>query len=308
MKKLHIDSILTDIEPLPWTLINSHPNTSIIGKHTLLLGRVRWNYILSFAKKYINKNTSVLDMGIFPGCAPHLFNAANIEWYKYYGFGLGFTELFKETMHNLQVDLFDVDLDIHFVNSNRKFVPSTLSIDSSSVDVVLFTDVIEHFFNPMHALSELNRVLKLDSHLLLTTDNISRLSSIKQLIVGRSCNVPLIEGNFFYSGNWRPHFREYSKDELFKMLEWSGFEIISHNFYESYFGHFSLSDDKKIIRSMKPSIKMMAKKMLLTFFPSMRDNHIIIARKRSDIDELIGKVPTLTSSDIAWHQMRSKFK
>src|SRR5580658_8582336 len=50
---------------------------------------------------------------------------------------------------------------------------------AASFDTVLCCELIEHLFNdPMHMMSEINRILKLGGHLLLTTPNIGSLRSV----------------------------------------------------------------------------------------------------------------------------------
>ena len=93
---------------------------------------------------------------------------------------------------------------------------------------VLCCELIEHLFeDPMHLMSEVNRILKPGGHLVLTTPNIAALRGISAILQGYHPG--------FFHAYIRPaegtgevdarHNREYTPREIHQLLENSGFEV-----------------------------------------------------------------------------------
>lgn len=92
---------------------------------------------------------------------------------------------------------------------------------------VLCCELIEHLFaDPMHLMSEVNRILKPDGHLVLTTPNAAGLRAIAAILQGYHPG--------FFPAYLRPaesgetearHNREYTPGEIRQLLENSGFEV-----------------------------------------------------------------------------------
>jgi glycosyltransferase involved in cell wall biosynthesis/SAM-dependent methyltransferase len=93
---------------------------------------------------------------------------------------------------------------------------------------VLCGELIEHLFeDPMHLMSEVNRILKVGGHLVLTTPNIAALRGISAILQGYHPG--------FFHAYIRPaadsgevdarHNREYTPREIHKLLENSGFAV-----------------------------------------------------------------------------------
>ncbi len=93
---------------------------------------------------------------------------------------------------------------------------------------VLCCELIEHLFeDPMHLMSEVNRILKPGGHLVLTTPNVAALRGISAILLGYHPG--------FFHAYIRPaesgevdarHNREYTPREIHKLLENSGFEVV----------------------------------------------------------------------------------
>ncbi|HWB83266.1 MAG TPA: glycosyltransferase [Bryobacteraceae bacterium] len=93
---------------------------------------------------------------------------------------------------------------------------------------VLCCELIEHLFeDPMHLMSEVNRILKPGGHLVLTTPNIASLRGLSAILQGYHPG--------FYVAYLRPqesgetdarHNREYSPSEIGWLLDYSGFETV----------------------------------------------------------------------------------
>ena len=114
-----------------------------------------------------------------------------------------------------EIDLFDAEMD-PFPYSDECF------------STVLCCELIEHLFHdPMHLMSEVNRVLKPGGHLVLTTPNLASLRAVSAILQGYHPG--------FFHAYIRPaaegitdarHNREYAPLEIHQLLENSGFEIV----------------------------------------------------------------------------------
>jgi SAM-dependent methyltransferase len=93
---------------------------------------------------------------------------------------------------------------------------------------VICGELIEHLFeDPMHLMSEVNRILRPGGHLVLTTPNIAALRGIAGILQGYHPG--------FFHAYIRPaegtgevdarHNREYTPREIHQLLENSGFEV-----------------------------------------------------------------------------------
>ena len=114
------------------------------------------------------------------------------------------------------IDLFDAEKDPY---------PYT----DGSFDTVLCCELIEHLFeDPMHMMSEINRILKPGGHLVLTTPNIGSLRSVSAILLGYHPAFfpayirPRVEGEEAEAR----HNREYVPMEVQHLLTDSGFEIV----------------------------------------------------------------------------------
>jgi len=114
------------------------------------------------------------------------------------------------------VDLFDAEKDPY-------------PYADASFDTVLCCELIEHLFeDPMHMMSEINRILKPGGHLVLTTPNIGSLRSISAILLGYHPAFfpayirPRVEGEEAEAR----HNREYVPMEIQHLLTDSGFEMV----------------------------------------------------------------------------------
>lgn len=114
-----------------------------------------------------------------------------------------------------EIDLFDAEKDV-FPYPDAHFA------------TVICGELIEHLFeDPMHMMTEVNRILKPGGHLVLTTPNIAALRGISAILQGYHPG--------FFHAYIRPaegtgevdarHNREYAPREIHQLLENSGFEV-----------------------------------------------------------------------------------
>ncbi|OHE79128.1 MAG: hypothetical protein A2107_09235 [Verrucomicrobia bacterium GWF2_62_7] len=118
--------------------------------------------------------------------------------------------------HRGATELAWVPMAFHHFNVETDRFP----FEDGRFDVVLFCEIIEHLQNdPLKVLGEIKRVLKPGGRLVLTTPNIARLENAVRLIGGKNISDP-------YSGYgpYGRHNREYTRQEIGSLLEWSGFE------------------------------------------------------------------------------------
>jgi glycosyltransferase involved in cell wall biosynthesis/SAM-dependent methyltransferase len=120
-----------------------------------------------------------------------------------------------------QGETFACDID-HFDAEKDRF-----PYPDEHFSTVLCCELIEHLFeDPMHLMSEVNRILKPEGHLVLTTPNIAALRGVAAILQGYHPG--------FFHAYIRPaesgevdarHNREYTPREIHKLLEISGFTV-----------------------------------------------------------------------------------
>lgn len=95
--------------------------------------------------------------------------------------------------------------------------------EDNCFDLVLWCEVIEHLTeNPVHALSEIHRVLRPGGALVLSTPNAARVESIARLLNGGNLYDPYHLGAPLKGSR---HSREYTLQELEDLIDGCGFEI-----------------------------------------------------------------------------------
>ncbi len=120
-------------------------------------------------------------------------------------------------------EVFECDVD-HF-DAEKHVYPYA----DESFDTVLCCELIEHLFeDPMHMMSEINRILKPGGHLVLTTPNAGSLRAVSAILLGYH--------PAFFPAYIRPrkegeeaearHNREYVPMEVQHLLTDSGFELV----------------------------------------------------------------------------------
>lgn len=113
-----------------------------------------------------------------------------------------------------------------------------LACEDERFDCVTFREVLEHVYRPVDALREINRVLRVGGHLVLTTPNANArawrllFSGVKQVFrhaLGRKTLVG--HAVFFESVEWNRHIYAWTPATLHTLLLSNGFECVEQQFY-----------------------------------------------------------------------------
>ncbi|HXF27847.1 MAG TPA: glycosyltransferase [Bryobacteraceae bacterium] len=161
----------------------------------------------------------VLEMGAYLQITPALKEKLGYGEVRgcYYG-KLGQTQRREVESENgewfsCEVDLFDAEKD-------------RFPYEDGSFSTVLCCELLEHLpSDPMHMMSEINRILKTGGHVVLTTPNIASLRAVGAILLGYHPG--------FYASYLMPaqaetdarHNREYAPREIAMLLESAGFEV-----------------------------------------------------------------------------------
>ena len=113
-----------------------------------------------------------------------------------------------------------------------------LPFDDNTIDLLLLHEIFEHLrINPIATLRELNRVLKPNGTMILTTPNLYALHTIILFLIGQGLYKPYREFSKLYDVGHMGHIREYSTKEMKIFLTNTGFKIIDVR-YAHYKGYF----------------------------------------------------------------------
>jgi SAM-dependent methyltransferase len=256
----------------------------------------RYALIINKLGSYIGSSQiyNCIDFGSYPGQLQEVIY--DIFKVKFSLSGLHFSDDFKKYFSTYKV----LDFDFEKPLGKNSFQQSKETYNISTA-----FNIIEHMEYPNKLLDNINYFTKKDGFLLLTTDNISTLKNIlRMLIGGKSPNESLIKSKIFYSGEWRPHVRIFSKDELTFLLNYSGFRLIEHSYFNLRAREYQLND-KELIRNRR-SLKRRVLEFIEYLCPFYRDHQIIVAQKVVEYDDLdnIRMLPTASTDD--WISYRYK--
>lgn len=166
----------------------------------------------------------VLDVGCYPGHLALLlkrFLQAEVT-------GVGITDY---TMFNARM----ARNDIRFIKVNIEKQP--LPFADGSFDVLLFTEVMEHLFNPFLIFKEMSRVIRKNGVLLLSTPNLASLRNRIRFLQGKNINEDLLVNNETIANptgtqelEYPVHARFYMPVELIVLLNKYGFALRSERY------------------------------------------------------------------------------
>ena len=122
-----------------------------------------------------------------------------------------------------------IDINAHYLSHNGiiDFIVGDaryLPFKDESFDLIISTEVIEHFIEGELFLNECYRILKESGVLILTTPNRSRITALPRSLIYK------IKGVKYVPGPNPEHVREYTPTELVKILEECGFTVKNVDF------------------------------------------------------------------------------
>jgi len=162
----------------------------------------------------------ILEMGAYLQITPALHTRLGYGEVRgcYYG-KLGRTD--HREVRSVEGEAFACEID-HF-DAEKDVFP----YPGEHFSTVVCGELIEHLFeDPMHLMSEVNRILKPGGHMVLTTPNIASLRGISAILQGYHPGffpayvMPAESGE-----TDARHNREYTPREIHKLLESAGFEV-----------------------------------------------------------------------------------
>ncbi|MGO8791409.1 MAG: class I SAM-dependent methyltransferase [Terriglobia bacterium] len=169
--------------------------------------------------------------------------------------------------------------------SSFDLMAGELPYASGSFDVITFKQVIEHLpFSPKQTLQSFYRLLRPGGLLLLSTPNLARLSTVVRLLFRKSIHAPLDQ--FFHSEfPFTGHYREYTLDEIKRMLVLIGFDVARTAYHQQHNVMFLLRQRKRFANNLfmpiiwKEILALAAWRPFTLLMPSLSQFLFVVARK-----------------------------
>ena len=303
MKYENYEKFVINYQPFEWEVENnpSEFRETMKGKHSFISSYIRFYKVFLYLQKIKERNLinpKIFDVGAFPGNMVRLSKTIFENISEYCAIGLDLDDKFTKKMKEFSVRCIDTEIDPKFPEAKK-----IIDWEIKNFDVCLFLDTIEHLVDPIFCLDQINKSLKLNGYLIITTDNITNFLYITEMIrKGKSPNVHPVLSSMVYKGNHRPHHKEFSKEELEFLLNRCGFKIVEHEYFDRKQGDYFI--DKKENSIKKHKIRKNLKNVIFQLIkntgflvPHLRNHHIILAKKDKNIDEIIQNRKTTTSKE-----------
>jgi SAM-dependent methyltransferase len=270
--------------PTPFDEIPDEP-LKFAKKPTFLVAQIHrvWVTIDTIGKNLgTNPSPIVMDLGAFP----FAIDSAIRDYLKAPGRVIAVVSDLPRDHWAAEVNARGIELAYTnldpLVKPNRDNPQRTdrLPADDNSVDLVVFTHVIEHLYHPMMILRECFRVLRPEGRLLISTDNAFMLRGLIRLIqLDDFLHDPVEETAAMTYSSWRGHVRYFSEPDLRAMVKAAGFRIRESSFQEIIYEAFLDDYYHDPIRTL-PAWRV----DLLTEFPAYR-NEIFLVGEKSDLPD-----------------------
>jgi len=188
--------------------------------------------------RYLKPNGRLLDLGIYPGHIA-LILAKKMD-IRVFGVALTTSGVFENKMKKNRIHIVKSDLD-----------RQDISFDDRTFRAVLCSEIIEHLDSPSRLIREAHRILVDNGMLILTTPNIARIRNrISFFLHGVSPNIcPPGKYSPFSSHEWL-HFREYTLEEIHKLLGENGFQVVESSYLINQ--HFNESHLRTMVKGLMP--------------------------------------------------------
>jgi SAM-dependent methyltransferase len=291
-------------QPFPWEISgdDAYKPADMRGKHAVLISLVRFWRVIAAIRQSCPEFRSIIDVGPYPGAMLKMLRHFFSQDFSYLGVGLGFSGEYRQAMAALGGECFETELDPDFVVASE-----TREWPIQDADCVLLLDVIEHLTNPIPCLDAINRSLRPGGKLIVTTDNLTSFANTYQMMRrGQSPNIHPLRSSLFYQGEWRPHFREFSRGELAFYLHHAGFKEIRHEYFERQQGDYSIDATGQVSHQQRHvGIRGAIQRACLSIAPHLKDHHLVVVEKTKDFSELRQSRSQPTQSIEEWRKMRS---
>ncbi len=156
-----------------------------------------------------------------------------------------------------------------------------LPLKDNSFDMAIIMAVIEHFpGSPRKILEEAKRVLKPGGILVIEVPNIAALRNRLKLLIGKTVHFPIED--WYRSDPFYGHFREMTRAELQKYVEFLGMETMWIRTSDSSFHNTKYADGHYEREYKFNSIFQIAKALYLSAclpFPTLQFQIVLAARK-----------------------------
>jgi 2-polyprenyl-3-methyl-5-hydroxy-6-metoxy-1,4-benzoquinol methylase len=206
-------------------------------------------------------NGSVLEVGATPGHLAYLLSRI--------GFDVSVVDLDPSRIHS------EVKKEVeetYRCDVERETIP----YDDNTFDAVLLAEVFEHLsVDPLHALSELRRVVKPDGRLFLTTPNLYFLERVRQFVGfkdGVLWGSPADAFGEVEEKGHKGHIRVHTKSELIDTLERSGYDIVNTEYRMMEWDYW----EPREYNGVKETIQCTAARWATNLVPRLRKTIIVV--------------------------------
>jgi SAM-dependent methyltransferase len=189
--------------------------------HTARLARTA--QVLSDVVKEHNGSCRILELGttgLFPIALKSLFPGVTIDVTNYDNAWTLVESFVKDPVSQVVYELAGQSATVAAFAVDLEY--DTVPAEDETYDIVLCCEVLEHMeIDPMHMLSEVNRVLKTNGKVILTTPNIVSSRGITKMLQGTE---PYFYMQYHKSREYHRHNYEYSCRSLLHILRSAGFD------------------------------------------------------------------------------------
>lgn len=225
------------------------------------------NILIDFNKIFTGNfnNKRILEVSSFLGVVDIALAKIGCEVYTYD---------IPEFQQNSRLNELYGKFNVHLSSGYLKDVwQNGLPYPDNHFDAVILSEVIEHLnFNPLPVLQEINRILKKDGILYVTTPNQVNLMNRIKIILGRSIRNSISDSVTQLDQTKHTicgiHWREYTLEELIQLLEITGFTLLDYT-YSSMASKNASSFMKNIFDATSSLI-----------FPKLADSVTVISKKK----------------------------
>jgi len=150
--------------------------------------------------------------------------------------GAPFKNTFRIAKERPLLTSFDIKPErflLTFKNLPFKVEPFNLELDiyeKQEFDGAFLFEVIEHLSRPLPALANANKMLKKEGVFIISTPNLYSYKRIIQFIRGKGFDEAVVHMTKFEKLGHNGHMRLYTHNQLTKLLNKAGFEVVQKQF------------------------------------------------------------------------------